>query len=75
MAKVQTLDLGVPAKILYSLGLVPLTTVALFMAAFRFPRYADQRRSILSKRPHGRTWLLKELWKRRRPHHESPGSD
>ncbi len=75
IAKAKTLDVGLAARIAYSLGLVPIIVSALFMAILRFPLYADDRRVILSKRPHGRTWLLRELWRRRQPQDESPRRD
>jgi GT2 family glycosyltransferase len=75
IVKVHTLSLGLATKMLYALGLIPYTVFALFIAVSGFPRYANQRRHILSNRPQGRLWLLKELWKRRRPHHVSPRGD
>jgi hypothetical protein len=51
-------------KTIYALGLIPFTFFALFMAVLRFPVYAKERSYILSNSPHGRYWLLKQLWNR-----------
>lgn len=65
--KVRALELGLARKTLYALGLIPYTLFSLFAAAARFPRYAGQRRYILSNSPRGRFWLLSELLRRRQP--------
>jgi GT2 family glycosyltransferase len=65
VAKTQSLNLGLGRRTVYTLGLIPYTLVSLILAAIRFPRYAAQRRRILSNRPWGQFWLLNELWKRR----------
>jgi hypothetical protein len=65
--KLRTLPLSPFKRAVYAVGLVPYTLVALIMALFQFPRYAKERRRILSLSPRGRFWLLKELWKRRPP--------
>ncbi len=62
--KLRTLPMGTVKKTIYALGLIPYTLFALFMAAIRFPRYAKERSEILHNSPHGKFWLLKELWKR-----------
>jgi GT2 family glycosyltransferase len=62
--KLRTLPMSPLKKMLYAAGLAPYTLFALLMAALHFPRYAGQRRHILSLRPQGSFWLLKELWKR-----------
>jgi GT2 family glycosyltransferase len=67
IVKLRTLPMGAFKKTVYALGLIPYTLVSLFMAVIRFPGYASQRRYILDSSPHGRFWLLKELWKRRVP--------
>lgn len=67
-AKLRTLELGLARKTLYALGLIPYTLFSLVAAVTRFPRYADQRRYILSHSPRGWFWLLGELLKRRQAH-------
>jgi GT2 family glycosyltransferase len=62
--KLRTLPVNPIIKTIYALGLIPFTFFALLMALFRFPRYAQKRSYILSNSPHGRFWLLKELWNR-----------
>jgi GT2 family glycosyltransferase len=62
--KLRTLPMGVGKKTLYALGLIPYTLFSLFMAVIRFPRYSSERAYILKKSPHGKFWLLKELWRR-----------
>lgn len=62
--KLRTLPMNTIKKVIYGLGLIPFTLFALFMAVIRFPRYAKERAYILSNSPHGRFWLLKQLWKR-----------
>lgn len=66
ITKVRTLELGLARKTLYALSFVPYTLFSLLIAVIRFPRYADQRRYILSHSSRGRFWLLSELLKRRR---------
>ena len=46
--KLRTLPLNLFKKTVYALGLIPFTLFALFMAVIRFPRYAGERRRILS---------------------------
>jgi hypothetical protein len=41
--------------------------LSLGLAAVRFPKYARDRRDILTRSPRSRFWLLKELWKRKLP--------
>jgi GT2 family glycosyltransferase len=65
--KLRTLPMGAIKKTIYALGLIPFTLYSLFRAVLRFPRYANERSYILSNSPHGKFWLLKELWKRRIP--------
>ena len=52
---------------MYALGLIPYTLFSFFMAVIRFPKYAGERAYILSHRPYGKFWLLKELWRRSVP--------
>ena len=65
--KLRTLPMGGVKKTIYALGLIPFTFYALIMAVIRFPKYAKERAYILKNSPHGKFWLLKELWKRRLP--------
>jgi len=65
--KLRTMPLSTGKKVVYGLGLVPYTLFCLGAAVVRFPRYAENRRHILSKRRNGRFWLLRELWRRRLP--------
>ncbi len=65
--KLRTLPLGPVKRTVYALGLIPYTLFSLGMAVVRFPKYAEERRYILSHTQRGRFWLLKELWKRRPP--------
>lgn len=62
--KLRTLPMGLMKKIIYGLGLIPLTLIGFLMAVIRFPQYAENRSHILRNSPHGKFWLLKELWKR-----------
>lgn len=62
--KLRTLPMGLVKKTFYALGLIPYTLVSLFLAVIQFPRYAKERSYILSNSPHGKFWLLKELWRR-----------
>lgn len=62
--KLRTLPMGTLKKAVYALGLIPYTLFALFLAVIRFPRYAKDRAYILKHSPHGKFWLLKELWRR-----------
>jgi GT2 family glycosyltransferase len=65
--------LGVPLKafalrsslwqrILLFLVALPMSPLALLMAAFLFPRYVWRRREVLSKRRTGKFWLLRTIW-------------
>lgn len=65
--KLRTLPMGFFKKAVYALGLIPYTLFSLAVAVFRFPQYAKERASILKNRPHGRFWLLKNLWQRSVP--------
>jgi GT2 family glycosyltransferase len=65
--KLRTLPMGLFKKIIYAIGLVPFTLYALLAAVVRFPKYAENRAYILKNSPHGKFWLLKELWKRALP--------
>jgi GT2 family glycosyltransferase len=67
IVKLRTLPMGWFKRAVYALGLVPYTLYALLMASVRFPRYASERRYILSHSRRERFWLLNELWKRRLP--------
>ncbi len=67
IVKLRTLPLRPVKRTVYALGLVPYTLFSLFMAVVRFPKYAEERRYILSHSRRERFWLLKELWKRRPP--------
>jgi hypothetical protein len=62
--KLRTLPMGNIKRAVYALGLVPFTLFSFFMAAVRFPAYARERSYVLSHRPYGKFWLLKELWQR-----------
>jgi GT2 family glycosyltransferase len=62
--KLRTLPVNPIIKAIYALGLIPFTFFALLMAVLRFPRYAEKRSYILENSPHGRFWLLKQLWNR-----------
>lgn len=65
--KLRTLPMGVVKKAVYALGLIPFTFYALLMAVIRLPRYAENRAYILKNSPHGKFWLLRELWRRSLP--------
>lgn len=65
--KLRTLPMKTMKRVVYALGLIPFTLFALFMAVLRFPSYARNRSYILSHRPYGKFWLLKELWRRQVP--------
>ncbi len=65
--KVQTLELGIAKKTIYTIGLIPYTFISFLVALFSLPRYAEERRWILSHSKRGQFWLLSELLKRRRP--------
>lgn len=65
--KIQTLDLNIAKKTIYTIGLIPFSFISVFVAFFSFPRYAEKRRHILSHSQRGRFWLLKELVTRRSP--------
>lgn len=67
IVKLRTLPLGPVKRTVYALGLIPYTLLGLCMAVVRFPKYAQERRYVLSRSRRGRFWLLKELWKRRPP--------
>jgi len=62
--KLRTLPLNWVKKYLFALALFPYTLGALFLAVIRFPSYARNRSYILSHRPYGKFWLLKEFLKR-----------
>lgn len=62
--KLRTLPMGNIKRAVYALGLVPFTLFSFLMAAVRFPAYARERSYVLSHRPYGKFWLLKELWQR-----------
>ena len=62
--KLRTLPMKPLKKTIYALGLIPFTFLVLIMAVIRFPRYAKERSYILSNSPHGKFWLLKQLWRR-----------
>ena len=62
--KLRTLPMKPFKKTIYALGLIPFTLFVLLMAVTRFPSYAKERARILSNSPHGKFWLLKQLWKR-----------
>ena len=66
LTKVRTLELGWAKKTIYTIALIPYTFYSLIAALFCFPRYAEQRRYILSHSKRGKFWLLKELWSKRR---------
>jgi GT2 family glycosyltransferase len=65
--KLRTLPMHPLRRIAYGVGLVPYTLLSLFLAAVRFPAYAEERKRILGHRRRGRFWLLRELWRRRPP--------
>jgi GT2 family glycosyltransferase len=65
--KLRTMPLSNWKRIIYSLGLVPYTILSLAIAVVQFPTYLNARRYILQNRPHGKFWLLKELWNRSLP--------
>jgi GT2 family glycosyltransferase len=65
--KLRTMPLSLMKKILYAIGLIPYTIGCFGVAVFRFPKYAKNRAYILKHRPHGKYWLLKELWNRSLP--------
>ncbi len=67
IVKLRTLPLSPVKRIVYGLGLIPYTFISLCLAVVRFPRYAENRRYILSHSRRDRFWLLKELWKRQPP--------
>ena len=62
--KLRTLPMNTLKKTIYALGLIPFTFFALFLAVLRFPSYTKQRSHILNNNPHGKFWLLKQLWNR-----------
>jgi GT2 family glycosyltransferase len=62
--KLRTLPMKPLKKVIYALGLIPFTFITLILAVIRFPRYAKERSYILKNSPHGRFWLLKQLWRR-----------
>ena len=62
--KLRTLPMKPLKKVIYALGLIPFTFITLILAVIRFPRYAKERSYILSNSPHGKFWLLKQLWRR-----------
>jgi GT2 family glycosyltransferase len=64
IVKLRTLPIGVVKKTIYALGLIPFTLYCFIAAAYRFPGYARERSYILENSPHGKFWLLKELWQR-----------
>ncbi|MEW5986337.1 MAG: glycosyltransferase family 2 protein [Chloroflexota bacterium] len=63
--KAWGLDLDWTRRAAYTLGVLPFTLLTLLLAAIHFPAYRHDRRAILSRRAHGRFWLLRELWRRR----------
>ena len=65
--KLRTLPLRPARRVIYSLGLVPFSLLALGAAVVQFPRYAQERARILCHRKRPRFWLLREIWKRRPP--------
>lgn len=65
--KLRTLPMGLIKKTIYALGLVPFTLFSFFSALARFSLYKANRAYILNHNPHGKFWLLKELWKRKIP--------
>jgi len=67
IVKLRTMPLSNGKRLLYAAGLIPYTLFCLMAAIIRFPRYAENRHHILSKRPYGRLWLFGELWRRRVP--------
>jgi GT2 family glycosyltransferase len=64
IVKLRTLPMGTIKKIIYGLGLIPLTIFGFVMAVIRFPKYSKNRKYILQNNPNEKFWLLKELWKR-----------
>jgi GT2 family glycosyltransferase len=62
--KLRTLPMKPLKKVIYALGLIPFTFITLILAVMRFPRYAKERSYILKNSPHGKFWLLKQLWMR-----------
>jgi GT2 family glycosyltransferase len=62
--KLRTLPMKPLKKVIYALGLIPFTFITLILAVMRFPRYAKERSYILKNSPHGKYWLLKQLWMR-----------
>jgi GT2 family glycosyltransferase len=62
--KLRTLPMKPLKKVIYALGLIPFTFITLILAVIRFPRYAKERSYILKNSPHGKFWLLKQLWRR-----------
>jgi GT2 family glycosyltransferase len=62
--KLRTLPVKPARRMVYALGLIPFTFGSLCLAVVRFPKYAEERRYVLSHSTRGRFWLLKELWKR-----------
>lgn len=62
--KLRTLPMKPLKKVIYALGLIPFTFITLILAVIRFPRYAKERSFILKNSPHGKFWLLKQLWRR-----------
>ena len=64
IVKLRTLPMGMMKKAVYALGLIPFTLYSFIAAVYRFPRYTRERSYILKNSPHGKFWLLKELWQR-----------
>jgi GT2 family glycosyltransferase len=62
--KLRTLPMGRMKKMIFVLGLIPYTIFSFIAALIDFPKYAEMRSNILSHRPGGKFWLLKELWRR-----------
>jgi GT2 family glycosyltransferase len=67
LTKVRTLELGLAKKTIYTIALIPYTFFSFIAALLCLPRYAEQRRYILSHSKRGKFWLLNELLNRRRP--------
>lgn len=65
--KIRTLELGIVKKTIYTIGLIPYTFFSFVVALFCLPRYAEERRHILSHSTRGKFWLLNELLSKRRP--------
>lgn len=67
LTKVRTLELGFAKKTVYTIALIPYTFFSFIAALLYLPRYAEQRRYILSHSKRGKFWLLNELLNKRRP--------